>query len=82
MVWFREFGWVELLLIGLFVAFYVLYLSKIIRISRRLSTPYKTVFIKLFFRTCFFALLIISFLGPSFGGSKKEIKSVGKDIMI
>ncbi len=82
MVWFREFGWVELLLIGLFVVFYAFYLLKIIRISRRLSTPYKKVFIKLFFRTCFFALLIISFLGPSFGGSKKEIKSVGKDIMI
>jgi Ca-activated chloride channel family protein len=82
MAWFREFGWVELQLIGLFVTFYGLYLIKIVRISRRLSTPYKTVFIKLFFRTCIFALLIISLLGPSFGGSKKEIKSVGKDIMI
>ena len=29
-----------------------------------------------------FALLIVAILGPSFGGSKKEIKSVGKDIMI
>ncbi|MCX8490571.1 MAG: VWA domain-containing protein, partial [Cyclobacteriaceae bacterium] len=82
MVWFREFGWMELLLVGLLVIFYSLYLLKIVRISRRLSTPYKTVFIKLFLRTCFFALLLISFLGPSFGGSKKEIKSVGKDIMI
>ncbi|MBI1767980.1 MAG: VWA domain-containing protein [Bacteroidetes bacterium] len=33
-------------------------------------------------RTIFFALLIIAFLGPSFGDAKKEIKSVGKDIMI
>ncbi|HTH55699.1 MAG TPA: VWA domain-containing protein [Cyclobacteriaceae bacterium] len=33
-------------------------------------------------RTVFFALLIVAFLGPSFGDAKKEIKSVGKDIMI
>src|SRR5258708_26446182 len=33
-------------------------------------------------RTVIFVLLIISFLGPSFGDAKKEIKSVGKDIMI
>ena len=25
---------------------------------------------------------MIALLGPSFGGSKKEVKSVGKDIMI
>jgi Ca-activated chloride channel homolog len=40
------------------------------------------VFIKLAFRTLYFALFIIALLGPSFGGSKKEVKSVGKDIMI
>jgi Ca-activated chloride channel family protein len=33
-------------------------------------------------RTAFFALVLVAFLGPSFGDSKKEIKSVGKDIMI
>lgn len=40
------------------------------------------MFIKLFVRTLFFALLITAILGPSFGGSTKEIKSIGKDIMI
>jgi Ca-activated chloride channel family protein len=40
------------------------------------------VFIKAIIRTLIFSLLIIAFLGPSFGDSKKEIKSVGKDIMI
>ena len=34
------------------------------------------------FRTIYFALFMIAVLGPSFGGSKKEVKSVGKDIMI
>lgn len=61
---------------------YGLYLFRVIRISRTLNTPYAPVFIKLVIRTLYFALLIVAFLGPSFGDSKKEIKSVGKDIMI
>jgi Ca-activated chloride channel family protein len=47
-----------------------------------LHTPFYTVLIKLFTRTAFFALVIIAILGPSYGGSKREVKSVGKDIMI
>jgi Ca-activated chloride channel family protein len=82
MIWFREFGWVEMVLIGLFSVAYGLYLFRVIRISRTLNTPYAPVFIKLVIRTLYFALLIVAFLGPSFGDSKKEIKSVGKDIMI
>ena len=82
MVWFREFSWMEVLLILAFVIFYGFYLVRVIRISRSLNTPFSSVFAKLFLRTLFFALIIIAFLGPSFGESKKEIKSVGKDIMI
>ena len=61
---------------------YVLYLMRVINVARSLNTPFTTVFIKLFIRSIFFALLIIAILGPSFGGSKKEVKSIGKDIMI
>ncbi|NOT76654.1 MAG: VWA domain-containing protein [Cyclobacteriaceae bacterium] len=82
MVWFRDFTWVEMVLVGAFAVFYGLYLVRIIRISRVLSTPFYTVFVKLAIRTLFFILIIVAFLGPSFGDSKKEIKSVGKDIMI
>jgi Ca-activated chloride channel homolog len=82
MIWFREFSWIEVIAIVLFIAFYSLYLIKIIRISRKLNTPFYTVFIKLGIRIALFALLIVALLGPSYGGSKKEIKSIGKDIMI
>ena len=82
MIWFREFGWLEAVAVVLFALLYVMYLVKIIRVSRKLVTPYYTIFIKLVFRTAFFALLLIALLGPSFGGAKREIKSVGKDIMI
>jgi len=79
---FREFGWTEGVLILIFLTGYGLYLGRIIKISRTLHTPYKTVFIKLFIRSVFMALLIIALLGPTFGDSKREIKSVGKDIMV
>lgn len=79
---FREFGWTEGLILLIFFTGYGLYLWRIIKISKTLHSPYKTVFIKLFFRTAFIGLIIVALLGPTFGDSKREIKSVGKDIMI
>ena len=82
MAWFRDFGWTEIIFVLIFLIFYAIYIAKIVRIGRSLKTPFQNIFIKLFLRTIIFALLIISFLGPSYGDSKREIKSVGKDIMI
>ncbi len=82
MVWFREWGWTQSILIILFCILYGIFIYRIVRISRTLHTPFHTIFFKLALRTVFFALLLIAFLGPSFGDSKKEIKSIGKDIMI
>ncbi len=82
MAWFRDFSWLEWAAAALFVLFYALYLIRVVRIGRTLNTPYGTIFIKLALRTAFFALLLIAYLGPSYGDSKREIKSVGKDIMI
>lgn len=82
MIWFRSVTWVEILAIVLFVGLYASYVYRVISISRSLHTPFASVFAKLFLRTIFFALLLIAFLGPSFGDARREIKSVGKDIMI
>lgn len=82
MLWYRDFGVIELLFILLFGVLYVAYLWRIIRVAHTLKTPYYNVFVKLILRTLAFGCLIIAFLGPSFGESKKEVKSVGKDIMI
>jgi Ca-activated chloride channel homolog len=82
MTWFRSLGWVELVLAGLFVVAYAVYLFRIIHIARLLRTSFDTVFIKLGLRTIIFGLFMIAWLGPSIGQSKKEIRSVGKDIMI
>lgn len=80
--WFRSFGIFEIVVIVLFVIFYGIYLYRIISIAERLGTSYKNVFIKIGIRTIYFGLLIVALLGPSFGQSTKEIKSVGKDIFI
>ncbi len=79
---FRQFSFFEAILCSLFLIFYVAYLIKVIRIGKTLNTSFSRVFIKLLFRILIFGLLILSFLGPTFGDSKKEIKSIGKDIMI
>jgi Ca-activated chloride channel family protein len=81
MNWFRQLGWSELVFIAMFVGLYGFYFARVIRIGRSLKTPYSNIFIKLVVRTAFFALLIIAFLGPSFGDSRREIRSVGKDIL-
>ncbi len=82
MAWFRSFSWVEIALASAFVLFYGMYIFRMVRISRTLNSPFSAVFFKLFLRTAFFALLIIAYLGPSFGEAKREVQSVGKDIMI
>jgi len=81
-VWFRDLGLAQIIFAILFLVLYGMFVFRIIRISRTLNTPFYTIFFKLALRTAFFALVMVAFLGPSFGDSKKEIKSVGKDIMI
>ena len=82
MLWYRDFGVTELLFILLFGILYVAYLWRVIRVANTLNTPFYNIFVKLVLRTLAFGCLLIAFLGPSFGSSKKEVKSVGKDIMI
>jgi Ca-activated chloride channel family protein len=82
MVWYRDLGVAQIIFSILFLVFYGMFVYRIFRVSRTLNTPFYTIFFKLVLRTAFFAFVLIAFLGPSFGDSKKEIKSVGKDIMI
>jgi Ca-activated chloride channel family protein len=80
--WYREFGLTEIIFVAAFALFYMLYILRLVSIARQLNTPFHNVFIKLLLRTVIFGLLIVALLGPSFGDSKKEVTSVGKDIMI
>ncbi len=80
MIWINSIGIVELLLIGLFSIGYLIYLTKVISVAKKLNSPFYAVFYKVVLRSVLFVLLIIAMLGPSFGESSKEIKAIGKDI--
>lgn len=82
MALFRDFGWLQAVWVAVFCGLYLLYVLRVVRIGKALSTPFYTIFIKLTLRTAAFILVVFAFLGPSYGDSKKEVKSVGKDIMM
>lgn len=82
MLWYNTLGLFEISLIAAFLAFYGIYLFKLVRVAKQLNTHFSTALFKFTLRCIIFALLIISLLGPSFGSAKKEVRSVGKDIMI
>lgn len=82
MIWARSLGTTEIIFILLFIVLYAVYMFRIVRIAKVLNTPMRRVFIKLSIRGVYFSLFIAALLGPSFGQSSREIKSIGKDIFI
>lgn len=80
MSWANSLSITELVLIGLFLALYAGYFIRVFLVAARLGTGYGKVLFKFILRSFYFALLIIALLGPSFGESTREIKSIGKDI--
>lgn len=57
-------------------------MGRMIYIHRKLKTHQNTFVYKFILRSVYFALFIVALLGPSFGKSTKEVKSIGKDIMV
>lgn len=82
MNWASSFSQFELILAGVFILFYGLYVVRTLLIGRKLGNPILRLIPKLLLRTIAFGLLIISLLGPSFGETSREIKTVGKDMFI
>lgn len=82
MSWFSSLGSFEYISIAIFIIAYLLYTYRVFRISRFLGNLHGSVIPKFILRSLVFGLLIVSLLGPSFGNDSKEVKSIGKDIMI
>ncbi|MFQ3214792.1 MAG: Ca-activated chloride channel family protein [Marivirga sp.] len=82
MTWINSLGSTDFLFIAAFILFYGAYAFRYYRVARALGQLSWSIWIKFIIRTAAFALLIMAALGPSFGADKKEVKSVGKDIMI
>lgn len=82
MSWFNSLGTFEYVSIGVFLVAYLLYTFRVFRLSLFLGTLHGSIIPKFILRSAFFSLIIIALLGPSFGSYSKEVKSIGKDIMI
>ena len=82
MVWANDVGLFEIGAVMIFIALYALYAGRVVLVSSKLNVPYRSIFWKLFVRFAYFGLFMVALLGPSFGETSREIKSVGKDIFI
>jgi Ca-activated chloride channel homolog len=82
MNWNYPFDTSEYFFIFLFILAYTVFLFRTIRVARLLNTTARTLILKLFLRTGYFSLLLISLLGPSFGEASREIQAKGKDIYL
>lgn len=82
MDWSYSIGTFEIVLIGIFASLYLIYIIRLIRIRSALGTPVGKWILKFILRGIYFSLFVLALLGPSFGETTREIKSVGKDIFI
>lgn len=82
MSWYNSFSTTELIFIGLFILGYMLYITRMIRISKYLQTGFQAIAIKILLRTIYFFLFMVALLGPLMGNATKEIQAVGKDMYI
>ncbi|HYG38346.1 MAG TPA: VWA domain-containing protein [Cytophagales bacterium] len=82
MEFLKSLGWPELIAVMVFFLLYIIFIYKYFRISKDIKVNFYNLLGKLFLRTVYFLLIIISLLGPSFGEAKKEVKAIGKDIFI
>lgn len=82
MTWYRSFSGFEFLVITIFIILYVAYLFRMFRIGKILKISYRALIIKTIIRSSYFMLFLIALMGPSFGDTSREVKAIGKDIMI
>ena len=82
MTWAHSLGIFEYTSILLFLLFYVIYTSKVLRVNNFIKSSSKKLLLKFLLRSTYFSFFLIALLGPSFGEATKEVKSMGKDIFI
>lgn len=82
MNWSRNLSQTEYFFVGGFLLFYLLYFGRTLWIAYQLKTSARSVALKFLLRSSAFALLIMALLDPSFGDTSRDIKAVGRDIML
>ncbi len=82
MSWLRELQSFEWLLIVLLGLFYILFAVRYVLRTHKIGGSLLALIPKFIIRTAAVVLIFLALRGPSFGSSKEEVKSIGKDIMI
>lgn len=82
MTWYRSFSGFEFLVIAIFIILYMAYFYRMFRIGKILKISYRSLIAKTIIRSLYFILFVVALLGPSFGDTSKEVKAIGKDIMV
>lgn len=80
MSWFKSLSFFELLWPLLFLIGYGLYYLRLRKAARVLEVRANRLSFKFVLRSLILLLLLTAWLGPSFGSSQREVKSIGKDI--
>ena len=82
MTWYRSLSVTEYVYIALFAVLYGVFMWRTLRLARAIQSKRGYVAAKAVVRTLYMALLMLAFMGPSFGRIKQEVKALGKDIYI
>ena len=82
MIWLKDFTNLELAFLLCFLLGYLFYFFRVLRAARLAGARFGTVLFKFILRSAALALLLIALMGPSFGTTGREVKTVGKDIFI
>jgi len=80
--WYKSLSYTELIFIIIFLVAYGIYIVRLVYISKVLEVSKDRLVFKIILRSLYFFLFIVALLGPSFGDTSKEVKSIGKDIMV
>lgn len=80
MIWNYSLGIFEFASIGIFVLAYSFYFLRIKKVGKVLNQSTQNALLKFYLRFVYFILILISILGPSFGLTEQEAKSLSKDI--
>ena len=82
MIWLKDFTNLELAFLLCFLLGYLVYFFRVLQAARLAGAQFSMVIFKFILRSVALALLLIALMGPSFGTTGREVKTVGKDIFI
>jgi Ca-activated chloride channel family protein len=82
MTWQNSISTSQVVFVAAFVVLYIVYAWRTYRLAKVLQSRMGYIYFKAIIRFVYFGLILIAFLGPSFGRIKQEIKALGKDIVI